>query len=65
MKNSLIILLLTLLGINSVIAQDVPCNDLNKITAKLEAIQEVDQASRALFIKQAAENNPQKRKNSP
>ena len=65
MKNSIIILLLTLLGTNSVIAQDVPCNDLNKITAKLETIQEVDQASRALFIKQAAENNPQKRKNWP
>ena len=41
MKNNLIILLLTLLGINSVIAQDVPCNDLNKLTAKFEAIQEV------------------------
>lgn len=63
MKNSHIILLLSLLGIiNRVTAQDIPCNDLNKITAKLKAIQEVDQASRAMFIKQAAENNPQKTK---
>ena len=62
MKNSLIILLLTLLGINKVIAQDIPCDDFNKITTKLESIREVDQSSRAFFIKQAAENDPLKTK---
>ncbi|WDF53346.1 DUF6624 domain-containing protein [Mucilaginibacter sp. KACC 22063] len=56
------VLLVSLCGISSVMAQSIPCNDTAQITIKLKSIRKADQESRAQFIKQMAENNPEKAK---
>ncbi|MCC8407829.1 hypothetical protein LJ707_02740 [Mucilaginibacter sp. UR6-1] len=62
MNKILAFLLFIIPGTQAVVAQTIPCTDTAKLNTKLKAIRDVDQNSRAQFIKVMAENNPQKTK---
>ncbi|MCD8741047.1 hypothetical protein LT679_10575 [Mucilaginibacter roseus] len=61
-NKKLALLALITLGARMVFAQADPCADTLQINTKLKAIRDIDQNSRAEFIKVMATNDPQKTK---
>ncbi len=60
MKTILFFFALVVLGLGTAVAQEIPCNDVAQLTAKLKAIRDTDQNSRQALIQQMKIPDPVK-----